>query len=203
MRACPRPDSIIAVANGIPLGEGHEGQGQKHHERALLSRHPVGVGGEESHHQRSPERKEAKNPRGLNHRRSRQSAGRHSGAVSHGGFSRWLQRIAGRRTVRAEVGGCGFRQERDSHPAVHSETEDWTTETEASRNRFLTRNWRTASGSSGDPYNGPPIGLCEPCENGRQPYWVVQSTAPTSSARQRGQAWQRIGGITATHLGRS
>ena len=26
------------------VGEGHQGQGQKHHERALLSRHPVGVG---------------------------------------------------------------------------------------------------------------------------------------------------------------
>ena len=41
--------------NGCPSGERQQGEDPKHHERALFPRNPMGVGGQKSHHKRSPE----------------------------------------------------------------------------------------------------------------------------------------------------
>jgi hypothetical protein len=46
-----------------PASAGQQGQDQKHHERDLFSCYPMGMDGEESNHERSPERETAESTR--------------------------------------------------------------------------------------------------------------------------------------------
>ena len=96
--------------NWRSVGEGQQGQDQKHHERALLPCHPVGMGREESNHERSPELETAKNTRRSDPGRDHGISKGIARSTPHDDRFGCFHRIAPGRTDRASVAGCGFRK---------------------------------------------------------------------------------------------
>jgi hypothetical protein len=103
-----------------PASAGQQGQDQKHHERDLFSRDQVGMDGEESNHERSPERETTESTRcsdaGRDHGISQETAR----STPHDDRVGRFHGVAPRRTDRASVAGRGFRKPHLTHPAVGS-----------------------------------------------------------------------------------
>ncbi len=99
---------------------GQQGQDQKHHERDLFSRDQMGMDGEESNHERSPERETTEGTRcsdaGRDHGISQGTAR----STPHDDRVGRFHGAAARRTDRASVAGCGFRKPHLAHPSVGS-----------------------------------------------------------------------------------
>lgn len=103
-----------------PTSAGQQGQDQKYHERDLFSCNQMGMDGEESNHERSPERETTESTRcsdaGRDHGIS-QGTARSTPHDDRVGRFHW---VAPRRTDRASVAGRGFRKPYLAHPSVGS-----------------------------------------------------------------------------------
>src|SRR5215469_9903445 len=99
-------------------GAGQQGENPQHHERALLTCDSVGMGGQESHYQRSAKCEKAESARRSNRGGDCGDPGRAAQPSSHDDRTGCLHWTPSRRTHRVTMGGCGLRGARSSRPQI-------------------------------------------------------------------------------------